>query len=169
MTYSRCKLKALHISGHGYTLMELMAVLAVIFILLLMATPSYLGRHIQYQISEALQLAEIAKRPIAAIWATHQSLPLDNAGAGLPDPGKIVSNVVKSISVEEGAIQITFGNHAYQLLQDKMLTLRPAVVEDAPVVPVVWVCGLSSAPGSMSVKGANKTSIPAKYLPPGCH
>lgn len=155
--------------NRGYTLMELMAVLAIIFILLLMATPSYLGRFLQNQVREGLQLADIAKGPIASRWAYNQNFPLNNADAGLPAPDKIVSNVVKSVAVEEGAIHITFGNRANQLLHDKILTLRPAIVEDAPVVPVVWVCGLSSAPDSMSVKGANKTSIPEKYLPAICH
>jgi hypothetical protein len=41
-----------------------------------------------------------------------------------------------------GAIDITFGNKANGNLKGKILTLRPAVVDDAPVVPITWVCGM---------------------------
>jgi len=49
-----------------------------------------------------------------------------------------------------------------------VLTLRPAVVEDAPIVPVTWVCGHAAPPGKMTVKGENKTDIPITYLPFRC-
>ena len=83
----------------------------------------------------------------------------------LPAPDKIVSNLVSSISIESGAIQITFGNRASGLLKGKILTIRPAVVEDAPIVPVAWVCGYAPTPGNMTAKGENKTNIEANYLP----
>lgn len=153
---------------NGYTLMELMAVVAIIAILALMATPSYLNRNIRNQINEALPLADIAKTPISIIWTTTKSFPADNASAGLPAADKIVNNLISSIAVEEGAIHVTFGNHANSLLKGKILTIRPAVVEDAPVVPITWVCGQSAAPGNMTVKGNNKTDIPADYLPLKC-
>jgi type IV pilus assembly protein PilA len=49
-----------------------------------------------------------------------------------------------------------------------MLTLRPAVVEDAPVVPITWVCGYATAPDKMTIKGTNNTTVPAPYLPIKC-
>jgi type IV pilus assembly protein PilA len=72
------------------------------------------------------------------------------------------------VALEAGAIHITFGNRANGALQGKMLTLRPAVVDDAPIVPIAWVCGLAPVPGNMSAKGANRTNIPANYLPLKC-
>lgn len=152
----------------GYTLMELMVVVAIIAILAMIAVPNYLDKLIKNQISEALPLADIAKSPISSAWATTHSFPADNASAGLPAADKIVNNLVSSIAVEGGAIHITFGNQANQLLKGKILTLRPAVVEDAPIVPVTWVCGPAAAPGNMTVKGTNKTDIPASYLPVKC-
>ena len=152
----------------GFTLIETMVALSVVLILMLMATPSYLDRSIRNQINEALPLADIAKTPITTAWGATRAFPEDNAGAGLPDADKIVNNFVSSIAVENGAIHITFGNKAMQLLKGKILTLRPAVVEDAPVVPVTWVCGLSAAPANMAVKGNNKTDIPVAYLPFKC-
>jgi type IV pilus assembly protein PilA len=48
------------------------------------------------------------------------------------------------------------------------LTLRPAVVEDAPVVPIAWVCGYAPAPEKMTVHGENRTTVPQRYLPWKC-
>jgi type IV pilus assembly protein PilA len=152
----------------GFTLIEVMVALGVVLILMLMATPSYLDKSIRSQINEALPLADIAKTPIATAWAATKSFPADNASAGLPTADKIVNNFISSIAVENGAIHITFGNNAMHLLKGKILTLRPAVVEDTPAVPVTWVCGLAATPGNMAVKGNNKTDIPAGYLPFKC-
>jgi type IV pilus assembly protein PilA len=101
-------------------------------------------------------------------WAALKAFPADNAAAGLPPPEKIVSNLVTSVRLDAGAIHITFGNRASGSIRGKVLTLRPAVVEDAPVVPVAWVCGLAAVPGNMSVKGENRTDLPANYLPLKC-
>ena len=152
----------------GFTLMEMMVVVAIIFILALIAAPSYLDQMIRKQIVEAVPLADIAKTPIAAAWAVAQSLPRDNAAAGLPAADKIVSNYISSVSIQDGAIHIAFGNSANGLIKGKILTLRPAVVEDAPIVPVAWVCGNAAVPGKMTIKGGNKTTIPAGYLPLNC-
>ena len=152
----------------GFTLIEMMVVVAVIAILALMAFPTYQDKLVRDQIAEALPLADIAKAPVAASWALLRALPADNAAAVLPPPEKIVSNLVSAVSLENGAIHITFGNRANGAIRGKVLTLRPAVVEDAPVVPVAWVCGLAPVPGNMTAKGANKTDIPANYLPLKC-
>jgi len=70
--------------------------------------------------------------------------------------------------VQNGAIHIMFGNRANDIIKSKTLTIRPAVVDDAPIVPVAWVCGNAEVPGKMTVKGENKTDIPASYLPFAC-
>ena len=76
------------------------------------------------------------------------AFPADNAAAALPPPEKIVSNLVSAVALENGAIHITFGNRANGAIRGKVLTLRPAVVEDAPVVPVAWVCGARRCPAT---------------------
>jgi type IV pilus assembly protein PilA len=152
----------------GFSLIELMVVVAIIAILALMAAPTFQYKIARDQIIEALPLADLAKKPIAAAWTGLQTLPPDNVSIGLPVPDKIVSNLVSSVSVEAGAIQITFGNRASGLIKGKILTLRPAVVEDAPIVPVAWVCGFALVPGNMTAKGENKTNIDASYLPLAC-
>ncbi len=153
---------------HGFSLIELMVVVAIIAIIALMAVPSLSGKYIREHIVEAMPLANIAKAPVAAAWSTAQTLPEDNESAGLPEADKMVNNVVKSITVEDGAIHILFGNRANGALQGKTLTLRPAVVEDAPIVPVAWVCGHAKAPEKMVAMGADKTDIAKAHLPVNC-
>ena len=155
-------------SQHGFTMMEMAVVLAIIGILALLAVPSYQDRLVRDQIISAMPLADLAKTPIALSWATLQSFPADNASAGLPPAEKIVNNFISSLMVQTGAIHITFGNSANGVIKGKILTLRPAVVVDAQVVPVAWVCGNAAGPGQMTIKGENKTNIPANYLPYNC-
>lgn len=158
-------MKTIH---NGFSLLEMMVVMAIMGILAMTAIPSYMHQIVRRQIVDAVPLAEIAKTPIAAAWVMAQAFPPDNAGAGLPAPDLVVSNHIKSVSVQNGAIQITFGNSASGLIKDKLLTLRPAVVDEAPIVPVAWVCGYASGPGKMTIKGENKTNIPEEYLPLSC-
>jgi len=152
----------------GFTLLEMMVVIGIVAILALMAIPTYQDKFIRDQIAEALPLADIAKPPVALSWAVLQTFPADNAAAGLPVAEKIVNNTIRSVAVQGGAIDITFGNKANKVILGKILTLRPAVVEDAPIVPVTWVCGYATAPEKMTVKGENKTNIPPGYLPIRC-
>ncbi len=157
---------ATHIGG--FSMIEMMVVLAVIAILALLAVPSFQDQIIRDQINTALPLADIAKQPVAAAWAIAQAFPPDNASAGLPPADKIVSNHISAVQVQDGALHITFGNRANGLIMGKILTLRPAVVADAPIVPVAWVCGYAEPPNKMTVMGENKTNIPASFLPFNC-
>ena len=152
----------------GFTLIELMVVVAIIAILALMAVPLYRDKFIREQVIEAMRLTDIAKGPIAATWTTTKALPDDNAAAGLPVPDKVVSNYVKSLTVEAGAIHVVFGNQANGALRGMTLSLRPAVVEDAPIVPVAWVCGYAAVPEKMTVMAANRTNLPKGWLPVNC-
>lgn len=156
------------VSNDGFTVVEMVVVMAIIAILALFAIPSFQGKIIKDQIVEAGPLADVAKKRIAALWESTQTLPLDNATAGLPLPDKMVSNVVSSVTVEAGAIHVTFGNRANKALQGKILTFRPGVVEDSPIVPISWVCGFGRVPDKMTAKGENRTSIPATSLPYNC-
>ena len=149
-------------------MVELMVVIGVIAILALIAAPTISDKIVRDQIVEAVRLADIAKTPVALLWATTATLPVDNAAAGLPAADSIVNNYISSVAVESGAIQVTFGNRANGNIRGKMLSFRPGVVEAAPIVPVAWVCGNAEPPGRMSVRGLNKTNIALKYLPLNC-
>lgn len=148
--------------------MELMVVVAIIAILATMALPGLQSGKVRDQIVAALPLANIVEGPVAQAWAATQTLPADNASAGLPAADKIVNNAIHAIALENGAIHVTFGNNAYPVIAGKVLTLRPAVVDDAPIVPVAWVCGHAAAPERMTVKGEDRTTVPEGFLPFNC-
>jgi len=152
----------------GFTLIELMIVVAIMGILTTMALPSYQDRVIKAQIGEGVALADFVKQGVAAYYLRHQKLPDNNAAAALPPADKIVGNYVASIAVEQGSINITYGNRTNSNLSGKKLSLRPAVVEGYPAVPIAWVCGRAESPPKMKVAGVNQTDLPQAFLPLVC-
>ena len=152
----------------GFTLIELMIVVAIIGILATMAMPTYQDRVIRAQVAEALNLADFAKQGVAAFYAKAKRMPKDNAEAGLPPGDKIMGNYVTGVSVRDGAIVATLGHRANAHIEGKKLALRPAIVDGHPTVPLAWVCGNAPAPGTMKVLGANDTTLPGPHLPIDC-
>ncbi|MEO7741654.1 MAG: pilin [Usitatibacter sp.] len=152
----------------GFTLIELMIVIAIIGILATMAMPTFQDRVIRAQVTEALNLADFAKQGVASFHGKARRMPKDNAEAGLPPGDKIIGNYVTDVSVKEGAIVVTLGNRSNAHVEGKKLALRPAIVEGHPSVPLAWVCGNASAPGKMKVLGANDTTLPGPHLPIDC-
>jgi type IV pilus assembly protein PilA len=152
----------------GFSAMEMMVVVAIIAILAMVAIPSSMGRIIKEQVVAAMPLADVAKEPIAALWKVAKTLPADNKEAGLPEAEKIVSNFISAVEVQNGVINMTFGNKAHPQIKGKILSFRPAVIEESQIVPVTWVCGNAKAPDKMKLIGENKTNVADDYLPHLC-
>ncbi|MGM9486127.1 pilin [Ideonella sp. YS5] len=155
-------------SRRGFTLIEIIVALAIIGILAVMAVPSIQARLVREQIVEGAKLADVAKPPIAAAWAASAAMPADNEDAGLPVAEKLVGTYVSAVTVENGAIHLTFGNSANGAIKGRVLTLRPAVVPDTPLVPVAWVCAGGRVPGKMVAQGTDRTDVQDVYLPLNC-
>jgi type IV pilus assembly protein PilA len=158
----------LHRRARGFTLIELMVVIAIIGIMATMAMPSYQDRVIRAQVSEGLALADFAKQAVAAHHTKTKRLPASNEAAGLPPANRIVGNYVSSVAVADGVVTITFGNQSNRNLVGKKLSLRPATVADYPQVPIAWVCGTAGVPEKMAVSGHNATDLPGPHLPLDC-
>ena len=155
-------------SCSGFTWIELLLVVAVLGALALMAIPSMQDNVLKRQVREGLALADLAKKGVQGAWSVAGEMPADNKAAGIPEHDKIVGNLVKDVNVTDGAVTLTFGNNASKALDDKKVTLRPAVVPDQPVVPIAWLCHEVAVPKGMEVRGKNATDVPSNYLPAEC-
>jgi len=149
-------------------MIEMMVVVAVVAILAMLAIPSYQDRVIRNQVAEGVTLAGFVRDAVQGFYKLHQVLPVDNAEAVLPVPEKIIGTYVSNVSVVDGAMTVTYGNRANPALAGKKLTLRAAVVEGAPVVPISWVCGRAAVPTGMKAMGVDATDLPTSYLPLNC-
>ncbi len=152
----------------GFTLIEIMVVIAIIGILSMLALPSYYYKQVGDQIGTITPLLVVAEAPVAASWSAGQTLPANNVAAGLPAPDLIVGNYVSSVQIVNGVVNVTFSKRAMPALNGKVLSYRPAVVPGSPIVPITWVCGNASAPPKMVAQGVNQTTIAAVYLPHTC-
>jgi type IV pilus assembly protein PilA len=153
----------------GFTLIELMIVVAIIGILASLSVPSYQDRIIRKtQVEEALRLSEIAKDAVSDYYAKRGTLPKNNATAGLPESNKIIGNYVSAVEIDNGAINIILGNRVNRNVAGKVLTIRPAIVDGTPIVPIAWVCGNATPPNGMTVVGENATTLASYHLPCDC-
>jgi len=153
----------------GFTLIELMIVVAIIGILGSMAIPTYQNFVIRAQVVEAMNLAEGIKKSVTEYYATHQTFPTDNQTLQVPLPQHLIGNFVTGVEVKEGGIHITLGHRVNALVESKIVSLRPAIVKENPSSPISWLCGYAEAVPGMVEQGINQTTVPAFYLSPECH
>jgi type IV pilus assembly protein PilA len=152
----------------GFTLIELMIVIAILSILATMAIPSFQDRIIRSQVQEALNLSEIAKKSIEDYYAAKKNFPSDNLEAGLPVADKIIGNYVTGVSIRKGVIDVHLGNKINKHAEKKIVSIRPAIVEDAPMVPIAWIPGYATVPAGMTIVGENRSDILPRLLPMSC-
>jgi type IV pilus assembly protein PilA len=152
----------------GFTLIELMIVVAIIGILASIAIPAYQDYTIRAQVTEAFSLASELKGSIQEFRKDRGRLPSNNAEAGVPEPQFLIGNYVTRIEVRNGAIHIQFGNNANRAIDQQTLTLQPLVVTGSPASPMSWRCGLRAIPKGMEVVGENRTSVDRKFVPASC-
>jgi len=152
----------------GFTLLEMMVVLAIIAILLTISLPTFESKNLRAQTTESVELIKPLKDSVNLFYVSAKKFPRDNLEAGIPKAEYLIGNYVQKIELINGAFNITFGNKANAKLKNKVLTIRPMVVKDSPESPISWLCGNSPAPEGMIAVGANNTNIPGSLLPMNC-
>jgi len=152
----------------GFTLIELMIVVAIIGILAAVALPAYQSYTVRAQVVESLVITGELKNSVAEQYKYSGRFPESNAAAGIPEANLLLGNYVDSIAMENGAFHVRFGNKVNSQLQGKFITIRPIVVTGSPSSPFSWVCGYSEAPEGMEFVGENKTDADLALLPSSC-
>ncbi len=136
---------------HGFTLIELMFVVAIIGILAEVALSSYQSYTVRAQVSEGLTLSASAKAAVAEYFMDRGAWPADNAAAGLVDKHDIIGKYTEHVSVANNVIDIKYGYNAHTAIFDQEITLT----------------ALNNA-GSISWTCASAGVIQPKHLPGVC-
>ncbi len=152
----------------GFTLIELMIVVAIIGILAGLTIPNYQDRIIRTQVQETITFVEFVRDDVQRFYAKTHRMPVDNAEAGLPSADQIIGNFTSKVEVEKGAVTITFGNRANKTIVDKHVTLRPGFVSAAAQVPISWLCAHAHPVSGLSYSGSDRSDLPPEILPLEC-
>lgn len=152
----------------GFTLIELMIVIAIIGILASVALPSYQVYVQRSEVVEALSMASTIRENVTKYYVEKLDFPADNQMAGVPQPNFLIGNRITGVIVESGAIHVTLGNKASKPLQGKVLTFRPATVVGSPQSPIAWLCGYDKPVPGMQAVGSNRTDLDNAFLPAAC-
>jgi type IV pilus assembly protein PilA len=151
-------------SQSGFTLIELMVVVAIIGILMSIGIPAYQGYGIRAQVADGLQLVASIKIRVAEDFQSDGEAPTNRADAGLsPNATDSSGNYVASVDVDNGVIVITFGNAANALIAGLTVTLTPYETNN---LGVVWRCGSAPQPPGLNLMGQSGGGNAAVYIPP---
>jgi len=153
----------------GFTLIELIIVVAIIGILAAIAIPAYQDYTIRAQVSEGMSLADGAKTAIAEYYTNHGTWPTNNSAAGLASPQSITGKYVATVTVGQGtngggAITVCYGSSCSNAVSPAGAGANANINGDTIQLlatsqggSIVWTCG----PGTSN-------PVPKKYLPTSC-
>lgn len=134
----------------GFTLIELMIVVAIIAILAAIAMPAYQLYTVRAQVADGIVLASVAKNSVWDYDSNYGVFPLDNEAAGLATAGSIRGNFVSAVEINDGVVEVTYGYDANAAIAGNVLTLTPTRNGGS----ITWVCA--------------STDIVPRFLPTQC-
>ncbi|HGM2175714.1 TPA: pilin, partial [Neisseria gonorrhoeae] len=108
----------------GFTLIELMIVIAIVGILAAVALPAYQDYTARAQVSEAILLAEGQKSAVTEYYLNHGEWPENNSAAGVASASKIIGKYVQKVEVNNGVVTATMASsNVNKEIKDKKLSL----------------------------------------------